>query len=42
MCLLNGEVSGNLAQETDFGREENYNKDTDTITYTLVPLKTIV
>ena len=42
MCLLNGEVSGNLAQETDFGREQNYNKDTDTVTYTLVPLKTIV
>ena len=42
MCLLNGDVSGNLFAETDFGTEEYHDLENDTVTYTDVPIKTIV
>lgn len=42
MCLLNGEVSGNLPHETDFGKEEYHDLENDTVTYTEIPIKTII
>jgi hypothetical protein len=42
MCQLNGDVSGNLPHTTDFGIEEYYNSETDSTTYTSIPIKTII
>lgn len=42
MCLLNGDLAGHLPHETDFGKEEYHNLETDTVTYTEVPVKNII
>ena len=42
MCLLNGDLGGNLPHSTDFGVEEYYDKATGDITYTKVLLKNII
>lgn len=42
MCLLNGEIAGALPHTTDFGLEENYNSETDTVTYRSIPIKEII
>ena len=42
MCLLNGEVSGNLFAETDFSTEEYHDLENDTVIYTEIPIKTII
>lgn len=42
MCLLNGEFSGHLPHETDFGKIDVYDSDTDTKTTYDVPIKTII
>lgn len=42
MCLLNGEMSGNLFAETDFSTEEYHDLENDTVTYTEVPIKLII
>ena len=42
MCLLNGDVSGNLPHETDFGKEEYHDLENDTVTYKYVPIKDII
>ena len=42
MCLLNGNVSGNLPANVDFGHEEYYNTVTKTFTLKEVPIKTII
>ena len=42
MCLLNGDISGNLPYEVDFGKQEYHDLENDTITYTYVPVKEII
>ena len=42
MCLLNGEVSGNLIAETDFSTEEYHDLENDIVTYTDIPIKLII
>jgi hypothetical protein len=42
MCLLNGEVSGNLIAETDFSTEEYHDLENDVVTYTDIPIKLII
>mgnify|MGYP003457225251 CR=1 FL=1 len=42
MCLLNGDIAGNLYADVDFGREEYHDLETDTITYKKVPIKIII
>lgn len=42
MCLLNGDLAGHLPHETDFGKEEYHDLETDTVTYTEVPIKNII
>lgn len=43
MCLLNGDLGGAFMHHTiDFGVEEYYDKETDTVTYTDIPVKTII
>lgn len=42
MCLLNGDISGHLPYEVDFGKQEYHNLDTDTVTYTYVTIKEII
>jgi hypothetical protein len=42
MCLLNGDISGHLMHNTDFGREEYHDLENDTITYRDIPLKEII
>lgn len=42
MCLLNGDISGTLPHTTDFGIEEYYNSQTNTTTYTSIPIKRII
>ena len=42
MCLLNGDISGSLPHITDFGIEEYYDSQTNTITYTSIPIKRII
>lgn len=42
MCLLNGDLSGHLPHETDFGKEEYHDLENDTITYTEIPIKDII
>ena len=42
MCLLNGDLAGNLPHNTDFGIEEYHDKITDTVTYTSIPIKDII
>nr|DAI51097.1 MAG TPA: hypothetical protein [Caudoviricetes sp.] len=34
MCLLNGEIAGNLHASVDFGKDEYVDLETNTITYT--------
>ena len=41
MCLLNGDLGGNLPHSTDFGVEEYYDKVTGDITYNKILLKDI-
>lgn len=42
MCLLNGDIAGHLPHSTDFGVEEYLDKETNTITYTKIPIKRII
>lgn len=42
MCLLNGDISGSLPHSTDFGRLEEYDSRTGSITYTEIPIKDII
>ena len=42
MCLLNGDVSGNLPFNVDFANEEYYDTNTKQTTFTKVPIKTII
>lgn len=42
MCLLNGDISGSLPQEVDFGTIETYDSLTNTSTIESLPLKTII
>jgi hypothetical protein len=42
MCLLNGELGGHLPHNTEFGRELYHDLKTDTVTETLIPIKTII
>ena len=42
MCLLNGDISGSLPHITDFGIEEYYDSQTNTTTYTSIPIKRII
>jgi hypothetical protein len=42
MCLLNGEVSGTIPHNTEFHVEQYHDLETDTITYTDVPIRTII
>jgi hypothetical protein len=42
MCLLNGDIAGNLPHTTDFGVEEYYDSKTDIVTYSDIPIKTII
>ena len=42
MCLLNGDVSGHLPFNVDFGHEEYYNSVTNTTTYKEIPIKNII
>lgn len=42
MCLLNGEMGGSLPAQIDFGTEEYWDKETNIITKTSVPIKTII
>lgn len=42
MCLLNGEFAGHLPHETDFGKIDIYDNETDTVTTEDVLIKTII
>lgn len=42
MCLLNGDVSGNLPFNVDFAEEEYIDLETQTSTFTRIPIKTII
>ena len=42
MCLLNGEIAGNLHASIDFGKDEYVDLETNTITYTQIPIKDII
>jgi len=42
MCLLNGDLGGALPSSVDFGIEEYHDKETDTVTYTSIPIKNII
>ena len=42
MCFLNGDLGGNLTASIDFGVEEFYDKNTNTTTYTQIPIETII
>ena len=42
MCLLNGDISGNLPSQVDFGIEEYYDVDAQVTYYNAIPLKTII
>jgi hypothetical protein len=42
MCLLNGDVSGNLPFNVDFANEEYVDLETNKTTFTPVPIKTII
>lgn len=42
MCLVNGDIGGNLTASIDFGVEEVYDIDTDTINYNRIPIKNII
>lgn len=42
MCLLNGDLAGALPHTTDFGIEEYYDAETNTTTYTSVPIRRII
>lgn len=42
MCLLNGEMGGSLPAQIDFGTEEYWDKETNIVTKTSVPIKTII
>ena len=42
MCFLNGDLGGNLTASIDFGTEEFYDKNTNTTTYTQIPIETII
>jgi hypothetical protein len=42
MCLLNGDVSGNLPANVDFAYEEYYDVNTQKTTFNKVPIKTII
>lgn len=42
MCLLNGDIAGNLYADVDFGMEEYHDLSTDTVTYKKIPIKTII
>lgn len=42
MCLLNGEIAGNLHASIDFGKEEYVDLENNTTTYTQIPIKTII
>jgi hypothetical protein len=42
MCLLNGDIAGSLPFNVDFGEEEFLDLATDKVTYTKIPIKTII
>lgn len=42
MCLLNGDIGGVIPHSTDFGTEEYFDKDTNTITYNKILIKDII
>ena len=42
MCLLNGEVGGNLPASVDFGMREEYDEATDSYIYESIPIKAII
>ncbi len=42
MSMLNGEFGGHLPHSTDFGKEEYHDLKADTVTYTDIPIKTII
>ena len=42
MCFLNGDLGGNLPASIDFGVEEYYDKNTNTTSYTQIPIKKII
>ena len=42
MCLLNGDVAGNIPASVDFGVEEFYDVKTQTTIYTDIPIKRII
>ena len=42
MCLLNGDVSGHLPHETDFGKEEYRDLENDTVSYKDILIKDII
>lgn len=42
MCLLNGDMGGSLPSQIDFGCEEYWDKETNVITKTSIPIKKII
>lgn len=42
MCLLNGEIAGNLHASIDFGKDEHVDLETNTTIYTQIPIKDII
>ena len=42
MCLLNGDIGGNLTASVDFGVEEYWDRENNIVTYTKIPIKTII
>jgi hypothetical protein len=42
MCLLNGEIGGNLPASIDFGVEEYVDLENNVTTYTKIPIKNII
>lgn len=42
MCLLNGDLGGSLIASVDFGVEEYYDKENNTIIYTPIPIPRIL
>lgn len=42
MCLLNGDMGGSLPSQIDFGCEEYWDKETNVITKTSVPIKKLL
>lgn len=42
MCLLNGDIGGNINASVDYGTDEFVDVNNNTVTYTKVPIQTII